>query len=115
MLLYIRQEGRGIGLEAKLRAYQLQDEGMDTVQANEELGFPPDMREYGVGAQILHDLGVRTMKLLTNNPKKLAGLKGYGLEIDEQVPIQIVPHEHNENYLRTKRDKLGHFMPHLDH
>ncbi|MCX8228526.1 MAG: bifunctional 3,4-dihydroxy-2-butanone-4-phosphate synthase/GTP cyclohydrolase II [Planctomycetota bacterium] len=115
VLLYIRQEGRGIGLEAKLRAYQLQDEGMDTVQANEELGFPPDMREYGVGAQILHDLGVRTMKLLTNNPKKLAGLKGYGLKIDEQVPIQIAPHEHNENYLRTKRDKLGHFMPHLDH
>ena len=115
VLLYMRQEGRGIGLEAKLRAYQLQDGGMDTVQANEELGFPPDMREYGVGAQILNDLGVRKMKLLTNNPKKLTGLKGYGLEIDEQVPIQITPHEHNEGYLRTKRDKLGHFMPHLDH
>ena len=114
VLLYIRQEGRGIGLEAKLRAYHLQDQGLDTVEANEKLGYPPDMREYGVGAQILHDLGVRKMSLLTNNPKKLAGLKGYGLEIEEQIPIQISPHEHNEDYLRTKRDKHGHFLPDLE-
>ena len=111
VLLYIRQEGRGIGLEAKLKAYHLQDGGLDTVEANEKLGYPPDMREYGVGAQILHDLGVRNMRLLTNNPKKLAGLKGYGLEIVEQVPIRTVPQEHNANYLATKRDKLGHLFP----
>ncbi|TAH39381.1 MAG: bifunctional 3,4-dihydroxy-2-butanone-4-phosphate synthase/GTP cyclohydrolase II [Planctomycetota bacterium] len=113
VLLYIRQEGRGIGLENKLRAYKLQDEGHDTVEANELLGFPPDMREYGVGAQILHDLGVRKMRLLTNNPKKLAGLHGYGLEIAEQVPLVPEPQEHNLEYLRTKRDKLGHILPHL--
>jgi 3,4-dihydroxy 2-butanone 4-phosphate synthase/GTP cyclohydrolase II len=111
ILLYIRQEGRGIGLEAKLRAYELQDQGLDTVEANERLGFPPDMREYGMGAQILHDLGVRQMRLLTNNPKKLAGLKGYGLEIVEQVPIQAGEHEQNKAYLRTKRDKMGHLLP----
>lgn len=113
VLLYIRQEGRGIGLENKLRAYKLQDEGHDTVQANELLGFPPDMREYGIGAQILHDLGVRRMRLLTNNPKKLAGLHGYDLEIVEQVPLEVEPHEHNREYLRAKRDKLGHILPHL--
>jgi len=111
VLLYIRQEGRGIGLEAKLRAYQLQDEGLDTVEANERLGFPPDMREYGMGAQILHDLGVRRMRLLTNNPKKLAGLKGYGLEIEEQLPIQVGSHEQNRAYLKTKREKMGHLLP----
>lgn len=114
VLLYIRQEGRGIGLESKLRAYQLQDEGLDTVEANERLGFPPDMREYGVGAQILHDLGVRRMRLLTNNPKKLAALEGYGLEIEAQVPIQASVQEHNEAYLRTKRDKMGHLFPGLE-
>ncbi|MFK5956324.1 MAG: bifunctional 3,4-dihydroxy-2-butanone-4-phosphate synthase/GTP cyclohydrolase II [Planctomycetota bacterium] len=111
VLLYVRQEGRGIGLENKLRAYQLQEGGLDTVEANEKLGYPADMRDYGMGAQILNDLGVRKMRLLTNNPKKLAGLKGYGLEIVEQVPIQIEPQEHNENYLRTKRDKMGHLFP----
>lgn len=111
VLLYVRQEGRGIGLEAKLRAYQLQEEGLDTVEANERLGYPADMREYGLGAQILNDLGVRKMRLLTNNPKKLAGLKGYGLTIEEQVAIQCPSQEHNENYLDTKRDKMGHLFP----
>jgi len=112
VLLYIRQEGRGIGLENKLKAYQLQEQGLDTVEANEKLGYPADMREYGMGAQILNDLGVRKMRLLTNNPKKLAGLHGYGLEIIEQVPLQVDPQEHNERYLNTKRDKLGHLFPH---
>jgi 3,4-dihydroxy 2-butanone 4-phosphate synthase / GTP cyclohydrolase II len=111
VVLYMRQEGRGIGLEKKLEAYKLQDEGFDTVDANEKLGYPPDMREYGVGAQILHDLGVRRMRLLTNNPKKLAGLKGYGLEIIEQLPISTEPHEHNRRYLETKRDRMGHLLP----
>jgi 3,4-dihydroxy 2-butanone 4-phosphate synthase / GTP cyclohydrolase II len=111
VLLYIRQEGRGIGLENKLKAYQLQEQGFDTVEANEKLGYPADMREYGMGAQILNDLGVRKMRLLTNNPKKLAGLHGYGLEIVEQVALRIVPQEHNERYMRTKRDKLGHLFP----
>lgn len=111
VLLYIRQEGRGIGLEKKLEAYKLQDAGFDTVEANEKLGYPADMREYGVGAQILHDLGVRQMRLLTNNPKKLAGLKGYGLEIIEQLPIAVEPHPHNARYLETKRDRMGHLLP----
>lgn len=111
VLLYIRQEGRGIGLENKLKAYQLQEQGFDTVEANEKLGYPADMREYGMGAQILNDLGVRQMRLLTNNPKKLAGLKGYGLEIVEQLPLQIDPQEHNDRYLQTKRDKMGHLFP----
>ena len=115
VLLYIRQEGRGIGLEAKLRAYQLQDDGYDTVEANEELGYPADMRNYGTGAQILSDLGVRNMRLLTNNPKKLTGLAGYGLDIIEQVPLQVEAGEHNCSYLRTKRDKMGHILPHLEH
>lgn len=114
VLLYIRQEGRGIGLESKLRAYHLQDDGLDTVEANERLGFPPDMREYGVGAQILHDLGVRHLRLLTNNPKKLAALEGYGLNIVEQLPIRPLVQEHNAGYLRTKRDKMGHLLPDLD-
>ncbi len=114
VLLYIRQEGRGIGLANKLRAYKLQEDGADTVEANEKLGFPADMREYGIGAQILNDLGVRKMRLLTNNPRKMAGLKGYGLEVDEHLPMPSEPGEHNERYLRTKRDKLGHLLPHFD-
>jgi 3,4-dihydroxy 2-butanone 4-phosphate synthase / GTP cyclohydrolase II len=114
VLLYIRQEGRGIGLEKKLEAYKLQDQGFDTIEANEKLGYPADMREYGVGAQILHDLGVRKMRLLTNNPKKLAGLKGYGLEVTEQLPISSEPQEHNRRYLATKRERMGHLLPPLD-
>lgn len=108
VVLYMNQEGRGIGLLNKLKAYQLQEDGMDTVQANLHLGFKKDQRDYGVGAQILGDLGVRRMKLLSNNPKKRAGLIGYGLTIEETVPIEISPNRHNENYLKTKRDKLGH-------
>jgi 3,4-dihydroxy 2-butanone 4-phosphate synthase/GTP cyclohydrolase II len=107
-LLYMRQEGRGIGLANKLRAYSLQDGGLDTVEANKALGFAPDLREYGIGAQILHFLGVRVMKLLTNNPKKIAGLAGYGLEVKEQLPLMTAPNPKNLKYLRTKRDKLGH-------
>ncbi|MDH3712140.1 MAG: bifunctional 3,4-dihydroxy-2-butanone-4-phosphate synthase/GTP cyclohydrolase II, partial [Cyclobacteriaceae bacterium] len=101
-------EGRGIGFLNKLKAYQLQEDGMDTVQANLQLGFKKDQRDYGVGAQILRDLGVTKMKLISNNPQKRAGLVGYGLEIIETVPIEIVPNVHNEEYLKTKRDKLGH-------
>ncbi|HEX2868879.1 MAG TPA: bifunctional 3,4-dihydroxy-2-butanone-4-phosphate synthase/GTP cyclohydrolase II [Ignavibacteriales bacterium] len=110
VLVYMRQEGRGIGLANKIRAYVLQDNGRDTVEANEDLGFKADLRDYGIGAQILLDLGVRKMKLLTNNPKKIIGLKGYGLEIVERVPLEIVPNEKNRKYLQTKRDKLGHLI-----
>lgn len=110
ILLYMRQEGRGIGLLNKLRAYKLQDKGKDTVEANIELGFHPDLRDYGIGAQILRDLGVRKMKLLTNNPVKIIGLKGYGLEVVERIPIEIPANPKNENYLMTKRDKLGHLI-----
>lgn len=110
VVLYISQEGRGIGLANKLRAYALQDEGMDTVEANVHLGFRPDEREFGTGAQILHDLGVRQLKILTNNPKKLTGLQGYGLEIVEQVSLKIEPNPHNQKYLDTKRDKMGHLL-----
>ena len=108
VLVYLRQEGRGIGLANKLKAYRLQDGGMDTVEANQALGFPADLREYGIGAQILHFLGVRQMKLLTNNPKKIHGLAGYGLEVTDQVPLVVEPNPNNERYLRTKVEKLGH-------
>src|SRR5438552_11429938 len=108
VFLYLRQEGRGIGLANKLRAYALQDRGLDTVEANEALGFPPDLRDYGIGAQILVDLGVRTMRFMSNNPTKVAGIEGYDLAIVEWVPLQTRPTEENIEYLRTKRDKLGH-------
>jgi len=108
VLLYMRQEGRGIGLANKVCAYRLQDEGLDTVEANLRLGYPPDLRDYGIGAQILVDLGVRKLRLLTNNPKKVAGLSGYGLEIVEQVPIEVEPNPYNLRYLKAKKEKLGH-------
>ena len=108
VVLYMNQEGRGIGLLNKLRAYKLQEEGLDTVEANIQLGFDMDERDYGVGAQILRDLGISKIKLITNNPKKRVGLMGYGLEIVDNVPIEIVPNPHNEKYLETKRDKMGH-------
>ena len=110
-ILYMRQEGRGIGIENKLKAYVLQDQGMDTVEANEALGFKADQRDYGVGAQILLHLGIRNMRILTNNPRKFRALQGYGLSITERVPLEIAPNPHNAHYLRTKRDKLGHLLP----
>jgi 3,4-dihydroxy 2-butanone 4-phosphate synthase/GTP cyclohydrolase II len=113
VLLYIRQEGRGIGLVNKLKAYALQDQGMDTVEANEKLGFQADLRNYGIGAQILVDLGVRKMKILTNNPKKIVGLEGYKLKIVEQVPIEIEPNSCNIKYLECKQQKMGHLL-HFD-
>ena len=112
VLVYMRQEGRGIGLGNKLLAYGLQDEGKDTVEANEALGFKADLREYGIGAQILKDLGIQKLKLMTNNPKKIVGLKGYDLEVVERVPLEIEPNEINKKYLKTKREKLGHFLSH---
>jgi 3,4-dihydroxy 2-butanone 4-phosphate synthase / GTP cyclohydrolase II len=111
VIVYLRQEGRGIGLVHKLRAYALQDTGMDTVQANEALGFRADLREYGIGAQILLDLGLSSIRILTNNPKKIVGLDGYGLSVTAQVPIRVEPNDHNRSYLSTKRDKLGHLLP----
>src|SRR5262249_9239224 len=114
-ILYMRQEGRGIGLLPKLKAYRLQqEENLDTVEANERLGFGPDLRHYGIGAQILVDLGIRQIRLLTNNPKKVVGLDGYGLRIVDRVPIQISPNQANQRYLKTKREKLGHFLDEVD-
>ena len=110
VVLYMRQEGRGIGLPAKIKAYKLQESGLDTVQANLKLGYGMDLREYGIGAQILVDLGLKRIRLLTNNPKKIVGLEGYGLEIVEQVPIRIKPNPHNLKYLKTKKEKLGHLI-----
>jgi 3,4-dihydroxy 2-butanone 4-phosphate synthase / GTP cyclohydrolase II len=114
VFLYMRQEGRGIGLLNKIRAYHLQENGRDTVEANVELGFAPDLRDYGIGAQILLDLGLSTVRLLTNNPKKIIGLRGYGLEIVERVPIEVGPSDRNRHYLMTKRDKLGHWLEALE-
>jgi 3,4-dihydroxy 2-butanone 4-phosphate synthase/GTP cyclohydrolase II len=110
VLLYLRQEGRGIGLPAKIHAYKLQEQGFDTIEANEKLGFASDLRDYGMGAQILHDLGVRRIKLLTNNPKKVVGLEGYGLEITEQLPLSLPSNVHNQKYLETKRIRMGHTL-----
>jgi 3,4-dihydroxy 2-butanone 4-phosphate synthase/GTP cyclohydrolase II len=112
VLLYLSQEGRGIGLLNKLRAYKLQEEGLDTVDANLRLGLPADLRDYGIGAQILSDLGLTSIRILTNNPKKISGLAGYGLSVTDQIPIQHVPNPHNEAYLRAKRDRLGHTLHH---
>jgi 3,4-dihydroxy 2-butanone 4-phosphate synthase/GTP cyclohydrolase II len=106
----MRQEGRGIGLAPKIKAYKLQEQGYDTVEANQKLGFDMDLREYGLGAQILTDLGLKKIRLLTNNPRKIVGLEGYGLEIVEQLPIKIKPNPYNARYLATKRDKLGHLL-----
>jgi len=110
VLLYLNQEGRGIGLVNKVKAYRLQDEGKDTVEANLELGFKPDLRDYGIGAQILVDLGLRKIRLMTNNPRKIVGVEGFGLQVVERVPIETVPHDQNVHYLRTKKNKLGHIL-----
>jgi 3,4-dihydroxy 2-butanone 4-phosphate synthase / GTP cyclohydrolase II len=112
VLVYLAQEGRGIGLLNKLRAYKLQEQGLDTVDANLELGLPADLREYGIGAQILVDLGLSSIRILTNNPKKIHGLQGYGLSVTEQVPIQHIPNAHNEGYLRAKAERMGHMLHH---
>ena len=114
VLLYMTQEGRGIGLLNKLKAYELQENGLDTVEANLELGFPPDLREYGIGSQILADLGLSTIRILTNNPRKIAGIEAFGLKVVEQVPIEMSPNDENQRYLEAKRDKLGHRLHHQD-
>jgi 3,4-dihydroxy 2-butanone 4-phosphate synthase/GTP cyclohydrolase II len=114
VLVYMHQEGRGIGLANKLKAYELQDQGLDTVEANEELGFTADLRDYGIGAQILVDLGVRKMRLMTNNPKKIKGLEGYGLDVLDRVPIESTPHIKNVKYLKVKKEKMGHMITNLD-
>jgi len=113
VVLYMRQEGRGIGLVNKLKAYALQDQGHDTVEANHVLGFDDDLRDYGLGAQILSELGIRKLRLMTNNPKKIVGLEGYGLEIVERVAIEMPPHSSNLKYLKTKREKMGHLLENL--
>ena len=110
VILYMRQEGRGIGLASKIKAYKLQEEGLDTVDANLKLGYGMDLREYGIGAQILVDLGLQSIRLLTNNPKKMVGLEGYGLKVDEQLPITVEPNPHNEWYLETKKSRMGHML-----
>jgi len=110
LLVYLRQEGRGIGLKNKILAYKLQDEGLDTVEANYHLGFPSDLREYGIGAQIIRECGVRKMRLLTNNPRKIIGLEGYGLEVVGRESIEFKSNSKNKKYLQTKRDKLGHYI-----
>jgi 3,4-dihydroxy 2-butanone 4-phosphate synthase/GTP cyclohydrolase II len=114
VLLYMTQEGRGIGLLNKLKAYELQENGLDTVEANLELGFPPDLREYGIGSQILADLGLSTIRILTNNPRKITGIEAFGLKVVEQVPIEVRPNDENQRYLEAKRDKLGHRLHHQD-
>jgi 3,4-dihydroxy 2-butanone 4-phosphate synthase/GTP cyclohydrolase II len=113
VLLYMRQEGRGIGLINKIKAYALQEEGMDTVEANEHLGFKADARDYGIGAQILHSLGIRKMILMTNNPKKRVGINSYGLEVVDTKSIEIIANEHNKSYLKTKKEKLGHLLKNM--
>jgi 3,4-dihydroxy 2-butanone 4-phosphate synthase/GTP cyclohydrolase II len=110
VILYMRQEGRGIGFHNKLRAYELQDNGLDTVEANIALGFAPDLREYGIGAQILVDLGLHEIRFLTNNPKKIIGFEGYGLKVVEQIPVVVSPNPHNIGYLETKKNKMGHLL-----
>ena len=110
IILYLRQEGRGIGLKHKIKAYKLQEEGLDTVEANEKLGFKPDLRDYGIGAQILKKLGVKKLTVLTNNPKKLIGLEGHGLEITSRRPIIVGENKNNSGYLKTKKEKLGHIL-----
>ncbi|HBR17621.1 MAG: bifunctional 3,4-dihydroxy-2-butanone 4-phosphate synthase/GTP cyclohydrolase II [Deltaproteobacteria bacterium RIFCSPLOWO2_12_FULL_43_16] len=114
VILYMHQEGRGIGLANKIKAYALQDKGMDTVEANEKLGFKADLRDYGIGAQILLDLGVKKMRIMTNNPKKIVGLEGYGLKVVERVPIEVIPHKRNLEYLRIKKEKMGHMIGNLE-
>jgi 3,4-dihydroxy 2-butanone 4-phosphate synthase/GTP cyclohydrolase II len=112
VVLYMAQEGRGIGLLNKMRAYELQEQGLDTVEANVELGFAADLRDYGIGAQILSDLGLTSIRIMTNNPRKLVGLEGYGLTITERVPLEMPPRDENVRYLQVKKDKMGHILHH---